>query len=96
MRMRAIVAAAGEKHGLPTAPVSMPAWWLVCMAALGFPTASANVENAAHKYCIIGAGPAGVQLGEFLFQDDIDYIIVEKAAHAGSFFATLPVHRNKR
>lgn len=49
--------------------------------------------DSEHKYCVVGAGPAGVQLGEFLFEDGLDYVIVEKASQPGSFFATLPVHR---
>ena len=53
-----------------------------------------NATQLAHKYCIVGAGPAGVQLGEFLRAGKRDYIIVERAPHAGSFFAKLPVHRN--
>eukprot|EP01048_Picozoa_sp_COSAG05_P041173 COSAG05_NODE_21508_length_271_cov_0.715116_1_plen_62_part_10 len=28
-----------------------------------------------HRYCIIGAGAAGTQLGEFLFERDLDYVI---------------------
>ena len=48
----------------------------------------------SHKYCIVGAGPAGVQLGEFLFEAKHDYVIIDKAPQAGSFFARLPVHRN--
>eukprot|EP01052_Picozoa_sp_SAG31_P054846 SAG31_NODE_14819_length_786_cov_0.732169_3_plen_89_part_01 len=49
--------------------------------------------DEAHKFCIVGAGPAGVQLGEYLLQGGFDYVIVEKEKSAGSFFARLPVHR---
>ena len=52
-----------------------------------------STPDAEHKYCVVGAGPAGVQLGEFLFEDSLDYVIVDKASQAGSFFARLPVHR---
>ena len=36
-----------------------------------------------HEYCIIGAGPAGLQLGYFLQKAQRNYIIYEKASHAG-------------
>ena len=47
-----------------------------------------------HRYCIIGAGAAGTQLGEFLFERDLDYVIVEREEHAGAFFAKMPLHRS--
>lgn len=39
---------------------------------------------------IIGAGPAGLQLGFFLEKADIDYIILEKSTLSGSFFNRYP------
>ncbi|CAJ1367150.1 unnamed protein product [Effrenium voratum] len=44
-------------------------------------------------YCIIGAGPAGIQLGHFLHHSGRDYVIFESNAHAGSFFDRFPRHR---
>ena len=44
-------------------------------------------------YCIIGAGPAGIQLGHFLYHAGRDYIIFERNSHAGSFFEKFPRHR---
>ena len=47
------------------------------------------LENSAihspkhHKYCIIGAGPGGLQVGYFLERSHRDYIIFEKGAGAG-------------
>ncbi|CAF1342999.1 unnamed protein product [Rotaria sordida] len=46
-----------------------------------------------HEYCIIGAGPAGLQLAYFLQKVKRDYIIYEKASQAGSFFINYPRHR---
>ena len=57
------------------------------------PTGPWTPPDATHKYCIVGAGPAGVQLGEFLYEDKLDYVLIDKASQVGSFFATLPVHR---
>jgi hypothetical protein len=45
------------------------------------------------KYLIVGAGPAGLQMGYFLQKSGLDYFILEKSDTAGSFFATHPVHR---
>lgn len=46
-----------------------------------------------HQYCVIGAGPAGLQLGFFLQQAGRDYVIIEREASAGSFYKTYPRHR---
>ena len=37
------------------------------------------------KYCIIGAGPGGVQIGYFLEKAKRDYIIFERSEHAGKY-----------
>ena len=46
-----------------------------------------------HDYVIIGAGPAGVQMGYFLEQAGRDYLILDAGASASSFFRTNPRHR---
>lgn len=45
------------------------------------------------KYLIIGAGPGGLQMGHLMEKDKKDYLIIEKAESAGSFYKTQPVHR---
>jgi thioredoxin reductase/5-methylcytosine-specific restriction endonuclease McrA len=42
------------------------------------------------KNIIVGAGPAGIQLGYFFQKAGIEYIILEKAEKAGSFFDKYP------
>ena len=42
------------------------------------------------KHIIVGAGPAGIQLGYFFQKAGIEYVILEKAEKAGSFFDTYP------
>jgi thioredoxin reductase len=42
---------------------------------------------------IIGAGPAGLQLGYFLARAGRDYQILEAGTDAGTFFRTFPRHR---
>ena len=49
--------------------------------------------NMHTDYLIIGAGPAGLQLAYFLEKNGRDYLILEKANKAGSFFAKMPRHR---
>lgn len=44
-------------------------------------------------YLIIGAGPAGLQLGYCLSQANRDYLIVEGGHSAGTAFTTYPRHR---
>ncbi|MEV4312156.1 NAD(P)-binding domain-containing protein [Actinocrispum sp. NPDC049592] len=44
-------------------------------------------------YLVIGAGPAGLQLGYFLQRAGHDYVILEAGPAAGTFFGTFPRHR---
>ena len=44
-------------------------------------------------YLVIGAGPAGLQLGYFLGRAGRDYLILEAGATPGTFFRTFPRHR---
>ncbi|KAL8620878.1 hypothetical protein ACOMHN_047049 [Nucella lapillus] len=46
-----------------------------------------------HDYCIIGAGPAGLQLGHFLEKAGRDYVVFERSNNSGNFFVTYPRHR---
>jgi thioredoxin reductase len=46
-----------------------------------------------HDYIIIGAGPAGLQMGYFLAQAGHNYLILEGTARAGAFFSQQPRHR---
>jgi len=43
-----------------------------------------------YDYLIIGAGPAGVQLGYFFEQNQRDYLILEATNRVGSFFEKYP------
>ncbi|XP_071548276.1 FAD-dependent oxidoreductase domain-containing protein 2-like isoform X2 [Panulirus ornatus] len=61
---------------------------LVCCASV-----LASVDSISHDYCVIGAGPAGLQMAYFLHQAHRDYVILERANHSGSFFSVYPRHR---
>ncbi|MFK8017577.1 MAG: NAD(P)-binding domain-containing protein [Gammaproteobacteria bacterium] len=45
------------------------------------------------KYLVVGAGPAGLQMGYCFKQKSQDYLIVERGPGAGTFFDTFPRHR---
>jgi hypothetical protein len=44
-------------------------------------------------YLVIGAGPAGLQMGRFLHRAGREYVIVEAGPEPASFFRTFPRHR---
>lgn len=46
-----------------------------------------------HDYIVLGAGPAGLQLGHFLERAGRDYVILEAGEGPGTFFKTFPRHR---
>ncbi|MEV8635063.1 NAD(P)-binding domain-containing protein [Streptosporangium sp. NPDC051023] len=46
-----------------------------------------------HRYVVVGAGPAGLQIGYFLRERGADYVIVERERSAGGFFGRFPRHR---
>ena len=46
-----------------------------------------------YDYIVVGAGPAGLQMGYFLAQAGRKYVILEAKERAGSFFAQHPRHR---
>jgi thioredoxin reductase len=46
-----------------------------------------------YDYLVLGAGPAGLQLGYFLGQAGRSYLILERGAGAGEFFRRFPRHR---
>ncbi|CAG0916793.1 unnamed protein product [Notodromas monacha] len=63
----------------------------LCMSQDQADKTNNNIQT--HDYCIIGAGPAGLQLGYFMERAGRDYIIYERNNVSGSFFAKYPRHR---
>jgi Pyridine nucleotide-disulphide oxidoreductase len=56
-----------------------------------------GVEDAGRgvmvDYLVIGAGPAGLQIGHFLHRAGRDYVILEAGPEPAGFFRTFPRHR---
>ncbi|XP_078483429.1 FAD-dependent oxidoreductase domain-containing protein 2 [Ciona intestinalis] len=53
-----------------------------------------NTETPNYKeYCVIGAGPGGLQIAYFLENAGRDYIVFEKGYGAGTFYLKYPIHR---
>lgn len=52
-----------------------------------------SMNHPEVDYLIIGAGPAGLQLGYFLEKAGRSYLILESADKAGAFFEKFPRHR---
>ncbi|XP_031575039.1 FAD-dependent oxidoreductase domain-containing protein 2-like [Actinia tenebrosa] len=50
-------------------------------------------SQEGHQYCVVGAGPGGLQIGYFLERAQRDYVIFEANSVAGSFFLKYPCHR---
>lgn len=47
----------------------------------------------SHDYCILGAGPGGLQIAKFLEEAERNYIVFERSQGPGSFFQNFPRHR---
>ncbi|XP_070561494.1 FAD-dependent oxidoreductase domain-containing protein 2-like [Ptychodera flava] len=54
---------------------------------------SGKTAPGTYQYVIVGAGPAGLQMGYFLKRAGRNYVILEANDVPGSFFLTNPVHR---
>jgi thioredoxin reductase len=65
---------------------------LLAAAACAAAAAAARLHDD-RSTCIVGAGPGGLQLAYFLQRAGRDYIILERNASAGAFFARYPRHR---
>ena len=49
--------------------------------------------DASHQYCVVGAGPGGLQTTHYLVKAGRDVVMYDSAADAGSFFTKYPIHR---
>ncbi|XP_029810974.1 FAD-dependent oxidoreductase domain-containing protein 2 isoform X2 [Suricata suricatta] len=57
-------------------------------------SSAAPTSGPPHRdYCVLGAGPAGLQMAYFLQRAGRDYAVFERAPRPGSFFSRYPRHR---
>ncbi|KAM9844287.1 FAD-dependent oxidoreductase domain-containing protein 2 [Aulostomus maculatus] len=66
---------------------------LILLILTGLVKSAADNITRKHDYCVLGAGPAGLQMGYFLSKAKRDYIILERNSGPGSFFNIYPRHR---
>lgn len=50
---------------------------------VGFLLVTGSASPIEHDYCVIGAGPAGLQIGYFLRKAHRNYVILEQSSSAG-------------
>ncbi|KAI1883999.1 hypothetical protein AGOR_G00221870 [Albula goreensis] len=79
----------------PMLSASLPVLFLLVAWAHCLPDSSGhgNGSISRHDYCVLGAGPAGLQMGYYLSKSQRDYVILERNSGAGSFFNIYPRHR---
>ncbi|XP_077980798.1 FAD-dependent oxidoreductase domain-containing protein 2-like isoform X2 [Glandiceps talaboti] len=58
-----------------------------------FSQSPVKTPTFSKDYCVIGAGPGGLQMGYFFQQAGRDYIIFERDNTAGAFYTKYPRHR---
>jgi Pyridine nucleotide-disulphide oxidoreductase len=66
--------------------VAVVAWASVASAAVE----GEGLPGQYHRYVVVGSGAGGMQVGHYLQSAGRDYVILEKAAHAGAFFRRFP------
>ena len=69
---------------------------LLCLLSLAEVSHQESQKMSIHDYCIVGAGPAGLQLGYFLKQAGRDYIIYDKADRPGEVQAIIEYKKVNR
>jgi hypothetical protein len=84
-------------HLAPLAWLLLTLW---CACCCGQPSDDAAAASSAqffsaafHRYVIVGAGPAGLQMAHYLETAGRDYIVLDRAAAPASFFTTYPRFR---
>lgn len=55
-----------------------------------------SAEALSKDYCVVGAGPAGLQLGSFMSTMGRDYVIFERGPVAGKYLTTISCLRSQR
>ena len=64
----------------------MCVWLAACVAP-------ACVALEKFEYCIVGAGPGGLQMAYFMARANRSFVVLERNDVVGSFYTTMPRHR---
>ncbi|CAE7699386.1 Foxred2 [Symbiodinium sp. CCMP2456] len=64
-----------------------------CLVLQSLAALAAVGAERISKYCVVGAGPAGIQLGHFLKNASLDYVTFERQPQAAAWFRKFPIHR---
>lgn len=76
------------EHGVRGSCCVLALLWLLVLSVLKEVGCLAGTEDVTskshHDYCVVGAGPAGLQMGYFLHQAKRDYVIFERANNSGT------------
>ena len=89
---------ADDAHGRGNDTVCPIRFWVkqACGLSVRYTEIAINMMNTTmknyHEYIIVGAGPAGCQMGYLMEQANQDYLILEANDCAGSFYQQYPRH----
>lgn len=80
--------------------ISILFWSLLSLSNLSIANAAphptlekiGSENNGYSEFCIVGAGPAGVQLAQHLQSTGANYIVIERNSAPGSFYSKFPRH----
>jgi thioredoxin reductase len=56
-------------------------------------TATTGSTTTTKDFCIVGGGPGGLQIANFLAENNNDFVLFEKNDNGGSMFRKFPIHR---
>merc|ERR1719478_464752 len=75
----------------------MGPYWSCAILCVAMAMCGEAAEATKKSICIVGAGPGGIQLGQYLSMSRAkelqDYVIFERAPKAGAFFRKYPINR---
>ena len=71
-------------------------WFVAIIIWSSWGEASSDSDNdsfESYQYCIVGAGPGGLQIGSLMQTANRSYVILERNSRAGQTFRRFPRHR---
>jgi len=89
----ALALAVGARRADARVAASTFEWCRATFASRGRPSTANEARRA--EYCVVGAGPGGLQTALYLSREiaNASLIVFDQSARAGSFFDKFPIHR---